>query len=189
MTKKESRPPKRAESGSSPPSFEDHAAAARTAFVSSFFKTGAEITEELVKENERLRAAARQLEAENTVLRTQLKSDDAIREALKKIDELEREKDSLLSQFSTRRGGHDALHRALFRDRGGAGEPRQRLRRQLSAPLHAPSSGGRATPSRAPGAARRGAGPCGLRGRREEQAARADLERRRSPSNGCRASP
>jgi GAF domain-containing protein len=98
MTEKKSRPPKRAESASSP-SFEE-LRQQRTAFVSTFFKKGAEITDELVKENERLRGAVRKLEAENAALRTQLKSDDAIREALKKIEELEREKDSLLSQFS-----------------------------------------------------------------------------------------
>ncbi len=72
----------------------------RTAFVSSFFNKGAELTDELLKENERLRTAARKLEADNAALRTQLRSDDAIREALKKIEALEREKETLLSQFS-----------------------------------------------------------------------------------------
>jgi GAF domain-containing protein len=96
MSEKKSRPPKRAESS---PSF-DEVRMQRTAFVSTFFKKGAELTEELLKENERLRASGRKLEAENAALRTQLRSDDAIREALKKIDELEREKEVLLSQFS-----------------------------------------------------------------------------------------
>ena len=96
MSEKKSRPPKRAESS---PSF-DEVRTQRTAFVSTFFKKGAELTEELLKENERLRANGRKLETENAALRTQLKSDDAIREALKKIDELEREKNALLSQFS-----------------------------------------------------------------------------------------
>ena len=110
MSEKKSRPPKRDESS---PSLEGAAEASglrglpqdetrtqRTAFVSTFFKKGAEITEELVKENERLRTAARKLEGENAALRTQLKSDEAIRDALKKIEELEREKEALLSQFS-----------------------------------------------------------------------------------------
>ena len=98
MSEKKSPPPQRDESS---PSFEgNEIRAQRTAFVSSFFKKGAELTEELLKENERLRTAARRLEADNAALRTQLKSDDAIREALKKIDELEKEKDALLSQFS-----------------------------------------------------------------------------------------
>jgi len=95
MSEKKSRPPKRAESS---PSF-DEVRTQRTAFVSTFFKKGAELTEELLRENERLRTGAHKLEAENAALRTQLRSDDAIREALKKI-ELEREKESLLSQFS-----------------------------------------------------------------------------------------
>jgi GAF domain-containing protein len=96
MSEKKSRPPKR--ETSSPP-FED-IRTQRTAFVSTFFKKGAELTEELLRENERLRAAAHKIEAENAALRTQLRSDDAIREALKKIDELEREKEALLSQFT-----------------------------------------------------------------------------------------
>ena len=99
MSEKKSRPPKRAESS---PSFEGppELRSQRTAFVSTFFKKGAELTDELLKENERLRAASRKLETENAQLRTQLRSDDAIREALKKIEELEREKETLLSQFS-----------------------------------------------------------------------------------------
>jgi GAF domain-containing protein len=98
MSEKKSRPPKRDESSPSLDGTEMRTQ--RTAFVSSFFKKGAELTEELLKENERLRTAVRRLEADNAALRTQLRSDDAIREALKKIDELEKEKDALLSQFS-----------------------------------------------------------------------------------------
>ena len=105
--KKKSRPPQRDESSSelpaAAPSLEAGAPelrSHRTAFVSSFFKKGAELTDELLKENERLRTHARKLEADNAALRTQLRSDDAIREALKKIDELEKEKEILLSQFS-----------------------------------------------------------------------------------------
>ncbi|MGO8999642.1 MAG: GAF domain-containing protein [Polyangiaceae bacterium] len=93
MSDKKSRPPKRAET------FED-VRTQRTAFVSTFFKKGAELTEELLKENERLRTALRKAETDNAALRTQLRSDDAIREALKKIDQLEKEKEALLSQFS-----------------------------------------------------------------------------------------
>jgi GAF domain-containing protein len=95
MSEKKSRPPKRESS----PSF-DEIRSQRVAFVSTFFKKGAELTEELMKENERLRGELRKLETDNAALRTQLKSDDAIREALKKIEELEREKQALLSQFS-----------------------------------------------------------------------------------------
>jgi hypothetical protein len=69
----------------------------RESFVSTFFKKGAEFTEELVVENDRLRAALAEAERDNAALRTQLASDEAIRDLLRKIDELEREKQALLS--------------------------------------------------------------------------------------------
>ena len=69
----------------------------RDAFLQTFFKRGAELTDELVSENGRLRDKMSKLEAENAALKTQLASDSAIRDCLKKIDELEREKARLLS--------------------------------------------------------------------------------------------
>ena len=69
----------------------------RESFVSTFFKKGAEFTEELVVENERLRTALAELERDNAALRTQLASDEAIRDLLRKIEDLEREKQALLS--------------------------------------------------------------------------------------------
>jgi hypothetical protein len=69
----------------------------RESFVSTFFKKGAEFTEQLVAENDRLRGNLADLERENASLRTQLASDEAIRDLLRKIDELEREKQALLS--------------------------------------------------------------------------------------------
>ncbi len=69
----------------------------RDAFLHTFFKRGAELTEELVGDNTRLRARLQTLEEENAALKTQLASDKAIRDLLKKIDELEREKARLLS--------------------------------------------------------------------------------------------
>ena len=47
----------------------------RAEFVQTFFKRGAEFTEELVSENERLRGRLAALETENTKLRTQLAKD------------------------------------------------------------------------------------------------------------------
>ena len=44
-------------------------------FIETFFKRGAEFTEELVAENERLRGRLAALETENTKLRTQLAKD------------------------------------------------------------------------------------------------------------------
>lgn len=69
----------------------------RDAFLHTFFKRGAELTDELVQENRRLRDQIAGLEAENAELKTQLASDRAIRDALRKIDDLEREKARLLS--------------------------------------------------------------------------------------------
>jgi hypothetical protein len=69
----------------------------RDAFLHTFFKRGAEITDEIVIENHRLRDQLAQVEEENASLKTQLASDRAIRDLLRKIDDLEREKSRLLS--------------------------------------------------------------------------------------------
>jgi hypothetical protein len=69
----------------------------RDAFLHSFFRRGAELTDELVHENKRLREEISTLEEENASLKTQLASDRAIRDLLEKIDGLEREKSRLLS--------------------------------------------------------------------------------------------
>ena len=69
----------------------------RDAFLHTFFKRGAELTEELVGENRRLHDRLATLEEENAALKTQLASDKAIRDLLRKIDELEREKARLLT--------------------------------------------------------------------------------------------
>jgi hypothetical protein len=70
----------------------------RDAFLHSFFKRGAELSDELVQENRRLREQLTKLETDNAELRTQLASDRAIRDLLKKIDQLEHEKQRLLSE-------------------------------------------------------------------------------------------
>jgi hypothetical protein len=70
----------------------------RDAFLHSFFKRGAELSDELVQENRRLREQITRLETDNAELRTQLASDRAIRDLLKKIDQLERDKQRLLSE-------------------------------------------------------------------------------------------
>jgi hypothetical protein len=69
----------------------------RDAFLQTFFRRGAELTDELVRENQRLHEHVARIEEENASLRTQLASDRAIRDLLQKIDELEREKARLLS--------------------------------------------------------------------------------------------
>jgi hypothetical protein len=73
--------------------------AQRDAFLHTFFKRGAELTDELMRENGRLRDQIGKLEEQNASLKMQLASDQAIRDLLAKIDDLEREKDRLLSAF------------------------------------------------------------------------------------------
>lgn len=72
----------------------------RETFIQTFFKKGAELTEELLREDQRLRQRLRELEAENAALRAQVASDDAIRDLLTKIRDLEREKKELLSRMN-----------------------------------------------------------------------------------------
>jgi hypothetical protein len=70
----------------------------RDAFIQQFFRKGAQFTEELLKENDRLRDRIAELETENGKLRAHLASDEAIRDLLRKIEDLEREKQELLSR-------------------------------------------------------------------------------------------
>ncbi|HEY4121165.1 MAG TPA: GAF domain-containing protein [Byssovorax sp.] len=70
----------------------------RDAFIQQFFRKGAQLTEELLKEGERLRDRIASLEAENGELRTHLASDEAIRDLLRKIESLEKEKQELLAR-------------------------------------------------------------------------------------------
>jgi len=71
----------------------------RDAFIQSFFQKGAQLTQDLVNENTRLRSRNSELERENAKLMAQVKSDDAIRELLRTIEGLERDKDQLLSHY------------------------------------------------------------------------------------------
>jgi hypothetical protein len=70
----------------------------RDAFIQQFFRKGAQFTEELLKENERLRDRINDLEHDNSKLRAHLASDDAIRELIRKIEDLEREKQDLVGR-------------------------------------------------------------------------------------------
>lgn len=71
----------------------------RDAFLQTFFRKGAQLTSEVLDENRRLRTKLAELEADNARLRAHVKSDDAIRELLKKIEGLEAEKGQLFSRF------------------------------------------------------------------------------------------
>jgi GAF domain-containing protein len=70
----------------------------RDAFIQQFFRKGAQFTEELLKENERVRDRMVEIEAENRKLRAHLASDEAIRDLLRKIEDLENEKMDLASR-------------------------------------------------------------------------------------------
>jgi hypothetical protein len=68
----------------------------RDAFIQQFFKKGAQLTEELLRDNERLRERVAEVESDNQRLRAHLASDEAIRDLLRKIEKLEKEKRDLI---------------------------------------------------------------------------------------------
>jgi GAF domain-containing protein len=70
----------------------------REEFLETFFRKGAEFTEELLDEVNGQRSRIASLAEENASLRHQLASDDAIRDLLSKIEELEQEKRRLHDQ-------------------------------------------------------------------------------------------
>lgn len=71
----------------------------RDDFLKAFFRKGVELTEELVRERDAARHRLMTLEEENTRLRAQVASGDAIRELIRKIGELESEKERVLHEF------------------------------------------------------------------------------------------
>ena len=84
----------------------------RDTFIQQFFRRGAQLSEELLGDIERLREQVRDLESENAKLRSQIASDTAIRDLLKKIEHLEEEKRHLLLQANHGGGaGEEFSHR------------------------------------------------------------------------------
>jgi hypothetical protein len=73
----------------------------REDFIETFFRKGAEFATELISELQSLRRQTAVLQEENLELRHQLASDDAIRELLRKIENLEAEKDHLRDRSSS----------------------------------------------------------------------------------------
>lgn len=92
MTEQKERPPRPSDR---PP---EDLKKERDAFIQQFFRKGAQLTEELLKENERLRDQLADLERDNQKLRSHVASDEAIRELLAKIAALEEEKHQLVSR-------------------------------------------------------------------------------------------
>ena len=72
--------------------------AERETFVRNFLHKGVELTEDLIRENQALEQQVRYLQDDNARLRAQLASNDAIRELLATVENLERERKSLLSR-------------------------------------------------------------------------------------------
>jgi putative methionine-R-sulfoxide reductase with GAF domain len=70
----------------------------RDALLHSISK-GTRLTEEFLREHDRLREQLRRLEAENARLRAKVEADTAVRELLDKIQQLESEKRDLLGRF------------------------------------------------------------------------------------------
>ncbi len=72
----------------------------RELVVRQFLRRGVEVTEEVLAENRELRAELERLRDDATRLRSQIASDDAIRDLLRKIETLESERGSLLRRGS-----------------------------------------------------------------------------------------
>ncbi len=70
----------------------------REAFVRSFLKKGVEYTELLLRENRELREELDEVRNENARLRSQVASDDAIRDLLRTVERLEAERRALLDR-------------------------------------------------------------------------------------------
>jgi GAF domain-containing protein len=81
-------------------------AASKREFIENFFRRGAEFTEELMHENEKLRYRVVQLEEERRMLASPAGADKpgagagALRELVARIEALEAERENLLSRFS-----------------------------------------------------------------------------------------
>ena len=63
------------------------------------FSRGSQLSEEFLKEHERMQARLQDLENENAGLRAKVEADQAVRELLGKIERLELEKSELVSQY------------------------------------------------------------------------------------------
>ncbi|MGD8861410.1 MAG: GAF domain-containing protein [Myxococcales bacterium] len=90
--------------------------ARREEVLRSFVRRGVELTEELIREHEQLQERLDRLENENARLRAQIASDDAIRELLTKITELEGERRALLDrsrQLEHARRQHEGRYHEL----------------------------------------------------------------------------
>jgi hypothetical protein len=85
-------------------------------FIETFFKRGAEFTEELIHENEKLRFRVVQLEEERRALASSAQSPHekpgagALRELVGRIEQLEAEHESLMSRFA----GVERLNRDIY---------------------------------------------------------------------------
>lgn len=70
----------------------------REVFVRQFLRKGVEVTESLLEENREVREQVLRLREENARLREHVASDDAIRDLLRKIEQLESDRKSLLAR-------------------------------------------------------------------------------------------
>lgn len=70
----------------------------REAFVRQFLRKGFEVTETLLEENREIRDQLHRIREENALLREHVASDDAIRDLLRKIEQLEADRKTLLAR-------------------------------------------------------------------------------------------
>jgi hypothetical protein len=87
--------------------------AERETFVRNFLHKGVELTEDLIRENRGLEAQLQKYQEENSRLRAQLASNDAIRELLLTIESLQDERTGLLSRSDELEKQHE-VHRERY---------------------------------------------------------------------------
>lgn len=81
--------------------------AERETFVRNFLHKGVELTEDLIRENRGLETQLQKYQEENSRLRAQLASNDAIRELLQTIESLQQERTGLLNRSDELEKAHE----------------------------------------------------------------------------------
>ena len=99
------------------------------------FSRGTQLTEDFVKEHERMQGRLQDLESENAGLRAKVEADQAVRELLEKDRTPRKREERARFAVSAGRSGDDRIHCARARGGVGVRKSGQSVRRQQSAAL------------------------------------------------------